>query len=149
MANEEQQLKERQGDGEFVPTEAEKDAKRKRETRVSPTSPPRSVAAKKGLVPPASQRHLGSSQFLDEEEDYSSSPPEHGIGFIDDEADSDPVEAEVLDLTDDQPDLHQYFSRYPDVSDDNVISMCRAYASYLVSLRPKKQPAGRPSKYRK
>lgn len=36
------------------------------------------------------------------------------------------------------PDLHQYFQNYPTVSDENVISMCRAYASYLASLSKKK-----------
>lgn len=37
----------------------------------------------------------------------------------------------------DLPDLHQYFDRF-EIPDEKVISMCRAYASYLSSLRPKK-----------
>jgi len=35
------------------------------------------------------------------------------------------------------PNLHEYFQNF-DVTDEKVISMCRAYASYLSSLRPKK-----------
>lgn len=37
----------------------------------------------------------------------------------------------------DLPDLHQYFEHF-EIPDEKVISMCRAYASYLSSLRPKK-----------
>jgi len=36
------------------------------------------------------------------------------------------------------PDLHDYFNQFPAISDENVISMCRAYASYLASLSKKK-----------
>lgn len=51
-------------------------------------------------------------------------------------------EPQDLDLEDgDQehlPCLHEYFAEFPDVTDDAVISMCRAYASYLASLQKKK-----------
>lgn len=36
------------------------------------------------------------------------------------------------------PSLHEYFEQFPHVSDEAVISMCRAYASYLASLQKKK-----------
>lgn len=41
------------------------------------------------------------------------------------------------DMADELPDLGLFFSHF-DISDDAVISMCRAYASYLASKQPKK-----------
>jgi len=85
--------------------------------------------------PPATQR---SEEYDDEPEDI-----DEGDGAGEDEPDED-------DEDDDQPNLQMFFDQF-DIPDERVISMCRAYASYLVSLRPKtpsktlasKAPAGR------
>jgi len=66
-----------------------------------------------GDSPPATQR----SEELDEVEE--------GEAFDDDE-----------DQPHEIPNLQEYFEGF-DIPDEHVISMCRAYASYLVSLRPK------------
>nr|QXP07747.1 MAG: hypothetical protein [Arizlama virus] len=71
--------------------------------------------------PPATQR---SEEYDDEPEDI-----DEGDAAGEDEPDED-------DDEDDQPNLQMFFDQF-DIPDERVISMCRAYASYLVSLRPK------------
>jgi len=68
--------------------------------------------------PPATQRS----------EEYDDDPEEP-----DPEGEDEPDEDEQ---DDDQPNLQMFFDQF-DIPDERVISMCRAYASYLVSLRPK------------
>lgn len=46
------------------------------------------------------------------------------------------------------PDLHRYFEQF-DVADDAVVSMCRAYASYLASQSKKKLQGCLPKRRRK
>jgi len=98
-------------DPNFVYTEAEKDQlKRKRLPGPEPPSPP------------ATQRSEDYEQ--DEPEDIDEDEPE-GEAEPDDDEDED-----------DQPNLQMFFDQF-DIPDERIISMCRAYASYLVSLRPK------------
>lgn len=48
-----------------------------------------------------------------------------------------------MDYDVERPDLARYFDEFadfgPEITDKERISMCRAYASYLASLQPKKQ----------
>jgi hypothetical protein len=37
-----------------------------------------------------------------------------------------------------EPDLAAYFSDFPHLDDTQIIAICRSFANYLVSLRPKK-----------
>lgn len=125
----------------YCPTEAEKDTiKRKRAVsdsqlpqdedeepnpRVRPTrSDPRSN--QRPFQAPRVQALKGPHyvEDIDEEEDEAE-------GEEDRACEVDEPEAET-----DVPDLHQYFMGF-DIDDAKVISMCRAYASYLVSLKPK------------
>jgi len=110
------------GPDTFVLTEAEKDQlKRKRQSMTVDS-------------PPATQRSEDYEQDPDEPEDIDEID---GEGEEEDEVDDEEAH--------DQPDLQAYFDLY-DIPDERVISMCRAFASYLVSLRPKtpsKTPASR------
>jgi len=54
---------------------------------------------------------------------------------VEDEGEEMPID-EPEDAHDNLPNLHEYFQHF-DIPDEKVISMCRAYASYLSSLRPK------------
>jgi len=110
---------------DFVLTEAEKDQlKRKRQSMTVES-------------PPATQR---SEEYDEDPEDI-----DEGDAAGEEEPDEDDDEEQ-----DDQPNLQMFFDQF-DIPDERVISMCRAYASYLVSLRPKtpsktlasKAPAGR------
>jgi len=56
---------------------------------------------------------------------------------VDDEGEELVPNDEPEEAHDNLPNLHEYFQHF-DVTDEKVISMCRAYASYLSSLRPKK-----------
>lgn len=51
----------------------------------------------------------------------------------------------VLNVDDDVPDLAEIFDNY-DTPYPTRISICRAYASYLASMQPKKPRAKKPSK---
>lgn len=100
-----------QDEPDFVLTEAEKDQLKRKRQAITVDSPP------------ATQR---------EEEDLYDDEPEE----IDAEGEDEPDEDDDDDEQDNQPDLQAYFDLY-DIPDERVISMCRAFASYLVSLRPK------------
>jgi len=91
----------------FVLTEAEKD-----------------TLKRKRLVeePPATQR----SEEYDEDDPLCDDP----------EGEDEPDQDDDDDEADDLPNIQMYFEQF-DIPDEQVISMCRAYASYLVSLRPK------------
>jgi len=101
------------GPDPFVLTEAEKDSL-KRKRRAPGPEPP---------SPPATQRS----------EEYDDDEPED-VDEEDDAGEAEPGEA--AEDEDDQPNLQMFFDQF-DIPDERVISMCRAYASYLVSLRPK------------
>lgn len=120
-----------------VPTEAEKDsAKRKRD---APQSPP----------PPTQQDELDQpcqecGNYLIEE-DQGECPYCAAAGLMEihqpEAQEEEPEEDEGEEAAASEtglPDLHEYFEQYPAISDENVISMCRAYASYLASLSKKK-----------
>jgi len=83
--------------------------------------------------------------YEDEEEDVQyagKGPVYHQVDEeeeLEDEGE-EPQGDEPEDANDGLPDLHQYFQAF-DVTEEKVISMCRAYASYLSSLRPKKPTA--------
>jgi len=76
--------------------------------------------------PPATQR---SEEYGDE---------------VEDEVEGEDIDHLDDDEADDQPNLQEYFDHF-DIPDERIISMCRAYASYLVSLRPK-TPSKTPAK---
>lgn len=145
----EQRAREREGLGGFVATEAEKDAaKRKRPPTPTPTQPIeqddgedeqcaecealgdyceecRAMWEAAGVLEStAGKGPLYRQVELSEEQ----SPP----------PDAEAPEEEAGEACDDLPDLHSYFMQWPQVGDDAVISMCRAYASYLASLSKKK-----------
>jgi len=80
--------------------------------------------------PPATQR---SEEYDDE---------------VEDEVEGEDIDDLDDDEADELPNLQEYFDHF-DIPDEQIISMCRAFASYLVSLRPKtpsKTPAKSPSK---
>lgn len=153
----EQRAREREGLGGFVATEAEKDAaKRKRAPTPTPTQPLEQDdgedeqcaecealgdyceecramwEAADVLDGAASKGPLYRQVELSEE---NSPPP-------DAEAPADADEGEAVD---ELPDLHSYFMQWPQVDDAAVISMCRAYASYLASLSKKKILSKKPT----
>lgn len=74
-------------------------------------------------------------------ESSQSPPPASQMDHEDpDEQDPDDLDSGEVLLPiehDDVPDLGAYFSLF-DIDDEAVISMCRAYASYLASLSKKK-----------
>lgn len=143
----------RRGYGTYVKTEAEKDAiKRKRSdpptqlveedctycggpldacgcSAQDPREPMEEEASEgpTAAAPPVAGKGPHYRQIVEDEDSAGALEGEDAPA---DEAD----EPDQLDL----PDLHQYFQGYPSVSDENVISMCRAYASYLASLSKKK-----------
>jgi len=105
-----------------VPTEAEK-WELKRQRSMAPTQPMDDLY-----------------EEVDEEEVYAGKAPVYHQ--VDDEEEVDdegeePQGDEPSETNDNLPNLHEYFQNF-DVTDEKVISMCRAYASYLSSLRPKK-----------
>jgi len=146
---EEERKRAREGRGSFVPTEAEKDARDRK--RKSPSPPPPTqldfdddgsstsgsevdeVVMLRTPAKPVSQKGLMLSQAV---EDVSSSSKEKGEEIPDDD----------LDIR--VPDLHRYFQQF-DVADDAVVSMCRAYASYLASQSKKKLQGCLPKRRRK
>jgi len=106
-----------------VPTEAEKwELQRKRSQATQP------------------MEELYEEEELDEDMQYAGKGPVYRQ--IDDEVEEiddgeEPQGDEPEEDHDNLPNLHEYFQAF-DVTDEKVISMCRAYASYLSSLRPKK-----------
>jgi len=139
----------------FVLTEAEKDSlKRKREGVQSPPSPPPTqqdeleesncICADCGnYIRPT---ELGDCPYCIFREEHQDDIDEHAkmLQFVNGErgedsgADHHSSEGEEDPTTTGLPDLHEYFMQFPAISDENVISMCRAYASYLASLSKKK-----------
>jgi len=124
---------------DFVMTEAEKDGlKRKREQTHEPSPPP-----------PSQQDH--EDTICDECGNFILAQDEGECAFCIDamltrmkheqqsgcEEEDEPGEDEQSPESG-LPDLHDYFNQFPAISDENVISMCRAYASYLASLSKKK-----------
>lgn len=64
----------------------------------------------------------------------------------DDEAEQQEGEAALLALAHAVPDLREYFMQFPNMDTKSIISMCRAYASYLATLAkapPKKKSRGK------
>jgi len=140
----EERIRQKEGRGKFVRTEQEKDyASRKRLFE----------EGDQDLAPPATQHE--DIDPMDEDEDdmeaagtlsrsvagkgplYREIPEEE-----EDEAsqgeDEPPGEALPQDEESESPDLHSYFTQFPGVAADAVVSMCRAYASYLASRSKKK-----------
>jgi len=121
---------------DFVPTEAEKDTmKRKRSLsstqvieEIEPDSSegPCSQCSAEGCYRPCGFHGMTRKPRLEEEEEDEGE---------DGEADEPEPESD-----EGQPNLQRYLDRF-DISDDQRISMLRALASYLVSLRPKKTTA--------
>jgi len=107
-----------------VPTEAEK-WELKRQRSMAPTQPMDDLY----------------EEVEEDEEVYAGKGPayrqvELEEDDVEDEGEEPPGD-EPEDAHDNLPNLHEYFQHF-DVTDEKVISMCRAYASYLSSLRPKK-----------
>lgn len=123
MSEEEAKLA-REGRGSFVLTEAEKDARSRARTPL--ISDEEEGSEEQGSYEPAASLKRSQAFIdLDRDEDEDDAPPPAEEG----EDDIEEVEA---------PDLGEYFDLFPHVSDDMVISMCRAYASYLASISKKK-----------
>lgn len=124
-----------------VPTEAEKyEAKRKRA----------SLEASQLVEEEECQCFNDTGYYCDECQEAAQEAADHaqvraGKGPVYRQMDEEEDEAEGEELApndepdaeSDVPNLHQYFEHF-EITDDKVISMCRAYASYLSSLRPKK-----------
>lgn len=122
----------------FVYTEAEKDALKRK--RTDPTeevqsqgrggvlgqaTPRLAKQSRRQLVAAKGPHYIEDIDDPDEDEEEAEGEGEEG------EADEpEPESDESI------PNLQKYFDLY-DIPDAQVISMCRAYASYLVSLRPK------------
>jgi len=126
-STDEERLRALAGLGDHVYTEAEKDLKRKRLTEsTSPTQPMEEADPDDEVAaPPSALKGPMYRAMIDDEED-----DDEDIEQDEGEASSEPESS--------LPDLHHYFSKFPSISDENVISMCRAYASYLASLSKKK-----------
>lgn len=142
---------------ELVLTEAEKDSlKRKRMTSQSPPSPP--PPSQQDYEPLDVQCEECGHYILPEDEgecafciqamlarmkdaaesQYGPARPGEGENSGADDHYHDEEEGEEAPSESGLPDLHEYFMQFPAISDENVISMCRAYASYLASLSKKK-----------
>lgn len=126
-------------DKDFVLTEAEKDAlSRKRERSPPPASQVEEVSdlmeeegsSEEEQAPPGSRPHVRRQLFA------SSS------GVDEDEAQAEGEQA-LLMLASHTPDLRVYFSQWPYMDAKQIISMCRAYASYLATLSRKDPPKKR------
>lgn len=122
-----------------VPTEAEKyELKRKRSANVEATQP---VEEEECPCIDETGTYCDECQDLLEAEMKAQKRAGKGPAYRQVEAEEeDDAEGEGPPEPEDEsdlPDLHQYFDRF-EIPDEKVISMCRAYASYLSSLRPKK-----------
>jgi len=125
MSASEARLKALAGLSDHVLTEAEKDsAKRKR-----PSSPP-----------PTQQEYMEEEEEDDMDEPVArKGPMYHDVDLDDVEEDEHPSgEEDEVEPPNSLPDLHQYFNRFPHISDMDVVSMCRAYASFLASMSKQK-----------
>jgi len=140
----EERLRQKEGRGKFVRTEQEKDyASRKRLFEEGDEE----------LPPPASQ--IEDIAPMDEdEEDYTGLAdlkrsvagkgplyreiPEEEEEEMSQGGDEPSGESKPQDDESESPDLHSYFMQFPGVAADAVVSMCRAYASYLASRSKKK-----------
>jgi len=140
----EQRLRQKEGRGKFVRTEQEKDyASRKRLFE----------EGDQDLAPPPTQ--VEDIDAMDEDEDdyeelVSLKASTAGKGPLyreipeEEEEEASPGgdepsgELKPQDDESESPDLHSYFMQFPGVAADAVVSMCRAYASYLASRSKKK-----------
>jgi len=142
----ETRAREREGLGDFVPTEAEKDDM-KRKRSITPTQHVLDEEDDQCSECEALGEICSDCAMQDDAADVLMGTAGKGPLYrqveLSEEADHPPdAEApaaeEEGEAVDDLPDLHSYFSQWPQVGDDAVISMCRAYASYLASLSKKK-----------
>lgn len=136
---------ERPSEEDFVFTEAEKDQlKRKRSAstpatqRLSEGSPSGQYAASEEEEDQGRSPDLSLSMRKNHPVSLKG-PAYREVDEEEDEGEGEEGEADEPEPETDGPDLHQYFGLY-DIDDAKVISMCRAYASYLVSLKPKTPP---------
>jgi len=124
-----------------VPTEAEKyEMKRKRSASAEATQP-----VEEEVCPCFDETGDYCDECVGMLEEQHAAGAAAGKGPVYRQVDEREDEAEGEDVSphddpnaeSDLPDLHQYFDHF-EIPDEKVISMCRAYASYLSSLRPKK-----------
>jgi len=147
-----QRSREREGLGDFVPTEVEKDSL-KRSRSITPTQAAQDSEAcprceELGyLCDECNEAITAAAQMESMSEAFGRQPAGKGPLYrqmdveeeeIEEEPEPEVSEGEADPAIADLPDLHQYFMQWPNVGDDAVISMCRAYASYLASLSKKK-----------
>jgi len=140
----EERFRQKEGRGQFVRTEQEKDyASRKRlfeEGDQDLAAPPTQVEDidpmdedEEDYADLASLKASTAGKGplyreIPEEEEEEASP---GV-------DEPSGELKPQDDESESPDLHSYFMQFPGVAADAVVSMCRAYASYLASRSKKK-----------
>lgn len=85
--------------------------------------------------------------FYDQREEDGEEPWHHPHEWQEQEAAAPPPAQQYMDepeILGGEPDLHHYFDGFPHIPDEKVILICRAYASYLASLRKKTVAVGRP-----
>lgn len=140
----EQRLRQKEGRGRFVRTEAEKDyASRKRlfeEGDQDLEAPPTQVED----IEPMDEEEEDYTGLADLKRSVAGKGPLYREIPEEDEeemsqgADEPTGESKPQDDESESPDLHTYFMQFPGVAADAVVSMCRAYASYLASRSKKK-----------
>jgi len=138
--NAEQQLRNREGRGAYVLTEAEKDALSRKRDRSPP--PPSQVEMDDNMEEDSSEE----VQFKGAESQRSARRQLFASSSgVDDDEEAQAGE-QLASLLHAVPDLREYFAQFPHMDTKQVISMCRAYASYLATLTKKEHPPKKKSK---
>jgi len=130
--NAEMQARSREGRGPYVRTEAEKDADSRK--RKSPEIPP--------------TQQIDDIMEEDDDEDVVMAPPDARRQLFESSSSiqQDEEEAEregeltLASLAHAVPDLREYFLQFPAMDTKSIISMLRAYASYLATQVRKEPP---------
>jgi len=134
--NAEQRLRQQEGRGAWVPTEAEKhELSRKRDR--SPPPPSQAEQDDDNMEEASSEDDVVMGDERREEARRKLFSSTNGQEEDDEEERAGEQLASLLHAV---PDLREYFAQFPSMDTKQVISMCRAYASYLATLT-KKEPA--------